>query len=259
LPQQPLVLKLKIPHDLPFARLLEHRALRAAYGEPSDSIHSCRLVWRGCPLDWAMTPVAVGMPAGIEAVQSLRVVTCRGIQQHANGLMGAAARSVEFDGGAAHDVETELLRLQLREAKAKSELLEFQLSRQLQQPLTPSAAAARRKQQVVRDAGRLLDAAADGRRDAMDRLRLPGAVKEMAAQPSAEHGDAAAFWRSQFERAARELAGAKLLIAQHRACLDRLGIRLDQPLPIAMTGSAFVRKDFDFASSVGASFQEMPY
>ena len=218
-------LKLKVPQSLRFAKLFEHRVMRQVFGDSAADGSSCMLMWRGAQLDLASTPMEVEMPSGIGAVQTVEAISTRTV----------AETQKEME-----------LRLQLREAKAKSDLLEFQLRRQTSspQPHHPSSAQRRTASSDVMAV------------HALEEEMLEAAKRRSAREYAKEKKQEAAYWKHQFECAAKELALVKVLVAQQAAVLDRLGVP-SFPFPDALVGSAFVHKSYNFDDAVSPCFASM--
>ena len=221
-------LKLKVPHSIRFAKLLEHRVMRqvfALHDDENDLESFCVLTWHGQQLDLSMSPKDIAMPTGIGAVQTLEAMSQRTVRE------------------TAHEME---LRLQLREAKAKSELLEFQLRRQT----SSSAASPSNTSHATSHPPQVPE------HINLERDLIEAAKRRSAREYAKEKQQEAAYWKQQFECAVQELAMIKVLVAQQAAALDRIGVP-SSPFPDSIVGSAFVHKSFSFDGSVSPCFAPM--
>ena len=91
---------------------------------------------------------------------------------------------------------------------------------------------------------------------AVEKEMLEAAKRRSAREYAKEKKQEAAYWKHQFECAAKELALVKVLVAQQAAVLDRLGVP-SFPFPDALVGSAFVHKSYNFDDAVSPCFASM--
>ena len=236
-------LKLRVSPLLPFKKLMAHPKIVALAAGGAGG-RKCVLEWMGVRMDMQRCPMDYCMECGIEASQRLDLIIV-------GDLNFSVPTVLPDDSG-------ELLLL-LKLARAKVTQLEHELAlpqsprRTSVVPATPTTSAeqesrlrsevdALRKENQFLLRARELAAQHWKEKDAelavMHKVKRRS-MKEQVSQKQAEVEQ----WQKHFNGAVHELASAKLLIAEQRAILDRLGFD-EFPYPDTTNGSFRVRKSY---------------